>query len=339
MAGNEDHECTDDHETNPFVNFRRFADDSIATVFETLRYPWVHFRDTNLDRSFQERQNAIWERFERSFERSMNPERRQLDRMDSEDSGERSHRNTSHDMKDGRTLAGCPVLGHAAVQDEEENNWTRDGWGRAWTIEWLDDSQYSPLKLEKERQLRGVGVNWRHAFEDLLIVDTADYHPNALRTSQTRDPARDNMGASAWKASLLRSGLLHSQGHWRDAYASSSPMHMLSHILGALQFPQPQLPQSELEFYEMMSSRDQTKKSHDGAKPGILSTLTKTERRVLPDGSTQTRTILRRRFEDGTEETEDTSEVTPSTKELPAKQVIQDDSASPPKDQRGGWFW
>ncbi|KAK3080830.1 hypothetical protein LTS18_012751 [Coniosporium uncinatum] len=84
------------------------------------------------------------------------------------------------------------------------------------------------------------------------------------------------------------------------------------------------------DFYKPVQAQ-QAAPAKDG-KPSILATLTTTERQVLPDGSTTTRVVLKKRFADGREESSETLHQTPAT----GLQVEQKRLEQP---KRKGWFW
>ena len=64
-------------------------------------------------------------------------------------------------------------------------------------------------------------------------------------------------------------------------------------------------------------------------KPTAISTLTRTVSHTLPDGSVETRRVLRKRFSDGREESEESTDITPANG-VSARQ----------QDRNGtGWFW
>ena len=97
----------------------------------------------------------------------------------------------------------------------------------------------------------------------------------------------------------------------------------------------------------------------------IVSTMTRSETRTLPDGSTETRKMLKRRFADGKEEVEESVDTFPATREVPdwlrthlaaaehptvdkqtqtaGPKVVhsssQVGSADLEKPRKGGWFW
>lgn len=83
----------------------------------------------------------------------------------------------------------------------------------------------------------------------------------------------------------------------------------------------------------------------DSAKPSILSTLTTTERVTLPDGTVNTKVVLKKRFSDGREEcTETVHTQNPMPQaQLPAAKVASNDKGLNQKEadekKSKGWFW
>lgn len=83
------------------------------------------------------------------------------------------------------------------------------------------------------------------------------------------------------------------------------------------------------------------------SEPSVISTMTRTERRTLPDGSIRTKTIKTKRFSDGREESDESEEVHHPQPLLPPTQNESNTQSSPPeaqnepngKSSKGGWFW
>ncbi|EME43307.1 hypothetical protein DOTSEDRAFT_103152, partial [Dothistroma septosporum NZE10] len=69
-------------------------------------------------------------------------------------------------------------------------------------------------------------------------------------------------------------------------------------------------------------------------KPQVLSALTTSQTTRLPDGTVTTKVILKRRFADGREETEESMH---TSKEPSVEQQKQQPEAEQPKQK--GWFW
>ena len=86
----------------------------------------------------------------------------------------------------------------------------------------------------------------------------------------------------------------------------------------------------------------------DDKKPSVISTLTTTERRTLPDGSVHTKMMLKKRFADGREESTETTHTTKENQTTPQQKSIKDDGSTKtepaPKiekyeQKKKGWFW
>lgn len=79
-------------------------------------------------------------------------------------------------------------------------------------------------------------------------------------------------------------------------------------------------------------------------KPSILSTLTTTEKRTLPDGSVTTKVVLKKRFSDGAQEVTEnfhTQNAPLPQKPTNAGSTKKEESASQGSkgEKRSGWFW
>lgn len=84
--------------------------------------------------------------------------------------------------------------------------------------------------------------------------------------------------------------------------------------------------------------------------PSIIGTLTTVERVTLPDGSVRTKRVLKKRFADGREESNESEEVElpesqrpkttmDSTQQSSSPKAEQGLSSSREEKKRGGWFW
>jgi len=107
-------------------------------------------------------------------------------------------------------------------------------------------------------------------------------------------------------------------------------------------------PQSQSRSFAHLQ-HDSNPAETDGKKPSILSTLTTTERATLPDGTTHTKVVLKKRFSDGREESTETMTVQnplPKPQYQPPTQMISDQgngnitSGVKGKERKNtGWFW
>jgi len=65
----------------------------------------------------------------------------------------------------------------------------------------------------------------------------------------------------------------------------------------------------------------------DENKSSIVSTMTRTSSRTLPDGSVETRRVLKKKFADGREESEESTDISQAAKAIQRQ------------DEKPGWFW
>ncbi|KAI4154108.1 MAG: hypothetical protein LQ340_001885 [Diploschistes diacapsis] len=92
--------------------------------------------------------------------------------------------------------------------------------------------------------------------------------------------------------------------------------------------------------------------SQQTQQPSVISTLTTTERVTMPDGSVRTKKVLKKRFADGSEESNESEEVQ-APRNKPSAGILDDtrnrhttkppgSTLSEPEDKekkKGGWFW
>ena len=113
-------------------------------------------------------------------------------------------------------------------------------------------------------------------------------------------------------------------------------------------------PTSELDLYHALigPQTDQEdpprvhveEQARTDSKPSILSTLTTTEKRTLPDGSMTTKVVLKKRFSNGAEEVTEnfhTQNAPVPQKPINAQSTKEHYSASKRStdEKRSGWFW
>ena len=86
------------------------------------------------------------------------------------------------------------------------------------------------------------------------------------------------------------------------------------------------------------------KQSKVANQPSILSTLTTTEQRTLPDGTVTTKVVLKKRFSDGAEEVTENfhTQNAPLSQKLTSmdsRRKQESTSQEPKAKKRSGWFW
>ncbi|KAF2402990.1 hypothetical protein EJ06DRAFT_527952 [Trichodelitschia bisporula] len=201
-------------------------------------------------------------------------------------------------------------------------------------------SPYSPIHLEREP---GFDTTWRNRFEDLLREQNGQ---NPLSQQEMED--RQNSFQAEWIMRVV--GQLRDRDNLRN---SQCPITSETERKSAFSWnsgskeSQDSGPESELDMYERAGVAPSPERGvarpaaapTDAAiaKSKILSTLTNTERYTAPDGSITTKTTLKRRFADGTEETSETVEMTPAGGHRSQGDNPQHVASNTGKGK--GWFW
>ncbi len=246
-----------------------------------------------------------------------------------------------------------------------------DAFHTAWPLGYIIFSPYSPLRLEQHERLREHGSKWRDAFEDLLAVHAGQ---GLLETPRERTRVRDE-GASDWVAALLAHGL--ADGWKRIDVEGRSQERGDQTMMGSdTRHPGSDADEdaaTELDLYERFFASAMTPLAGSAATkssasvhsssgsnhetPGVsdraesssvISALTTTERKVMPDGTVHTKVVLKKKFADGREEGSETVHITQSTSQhidratpSPKGRATDPNPAGGDDDgsKRKGWFW
>lgn len=231
-------------------------------------------------------------------------------------------------------------------------------------IGYLLHSEYSPLHLEHDE---GFDSSFRQRFEDLLRA--AD---GKAMTSKREYASGKSTSVVEWLGRLIP--LLKEVENsgcgqitiGSDSRDPSIPQARERHTpLDSSRFIQEPYdgPSTEQDMYEQHFSNFPREPfqittvprsvPQDGksqySRPSILSTMSRTERHVAPDGSVTIKTVLKKSFADGSEENSETTESTPATRpewreqrseverglnsEMAKAQTTQD------QESKRGWFW
>ena len=365
---------------NPFIAFRRYADEQVSSLFSsitgkhstpTLQTPdprWQNF-------------DGNWKSEEHDAKHSPDEDSwvgvRPLTRIGLKkvDIPMKKSTEVSDCSRDDDQAMRCPY--RPADQDVPERNQAlsepptfrysnlfgqlsrEDNTGEPFPGDFMEESPYSPIRLELERM--GDAPKWRNAFEDLMALQQG----SAMPTMRVREAERD---MSEWVASMLVMGLFGgwlSQSRWCPGVG----------LIAALGHPEmdedgeeeEELEATELDVYEqarrLMSgfhipdTAPNDDVSNKLARPAtieaplesIMSTLTTTERRTLPDGTVHTKVVLKRRFTDGSEECTETVHTVKGSQDLSqavaqvAKEGFERERqrSEPQSKIEGGkgWFW
>ncbi len=391
---NRDRDQDQDDETNPFVAFRRFADEGISAVFAGLS-----------------------EIVENAVKRSGEDQKRQPTQQPNQQYGNAEEHDNPHAP---RQDPKAPYGGQSALYKEIDRHLTARRLHfhtpeqlNAETPDWhpffFVKHPYSPLQLERNPTTRKIGISWRNACEDLLLVERD--MPMADRGNKKNDVAPKETPMD-WVVGLISKGLTslgridkgetpslppdqdtsrsatpslldltrqhfsdpntvvtltmdpesptcqlfraiaaahdenlaelredaNDQAHqqFADPTSASPPMpgymgavFQLLHAIAAVQGENPaehervvnKHPETKLDMYEQFldrhskpptTSQDRGQplalQSSESPRPSIISTLTRTQRNVAPDGTVTTKTVTKRRFADGKEESEETTD-------------------------------
>ncbi|KAI4147496.1 MAG: hypothetical protein L6R39_003094 [Caloplaca ligustica] len=277
-----------------------------------------------------------------------------------------------HDYRDREPR--CPY--RPADEDLEEKNHTRSlgyslpsldrAFAKPSSAQYGDESPYPEVNPENQDPFREHRARWRRAFANLLSVS----HGKGLSEDVS---AQEPTAESDWIDSLARHALI---GHdplrvkkvsteQPDECATGEPgndasedptteLELYDRFLGS----QPPRATSSASTQTVFSSN--TSGPADPEKPSLISTLTTTERRTLPDGSVYTQVVLKKRFSDGREESTETEHTThgtqrPYTRKPIVESAKQTPSSTPSlghdgkikqalgqkieEQKKKGWFW
>ena len=226
----------------------------------------------------------------------------------------------------------------------DESHWPRgfdfdsiDG-GASSQLNFLLNSWYSPLHLDS---MRDLDQQWKARYEDLLraqagkellteeemrgLDSDVHYVRRMIQLLSEAQSQRTNMSSAA-----------------DDPDGRMTEEDVYERFLGNVTRSLPGAATGQAE-------------GQDLRKPDVLSSLTTTQRHVAPDGTVTTKTILKRRFADGREETEEKLETShdPSWKsrqllddspfksqDAPRKSAVLEELKKSDRSQGGkGWFW
>lgn len=388
------HACSE--EVNPFVSFRRFADQQMSSLLHSLVGLPSAFGGNNSTASrslaydedvwLQEARNLrhYLTRESEQIERIMNFYKRAYDKESQENDEEASslrcpYRPFNSELpKDEQMQASemrpslvgtnfvathlLRAIGAKALADEQHQV------ARIWPLAYIASSPYSPLQLEQAPPLSEQGNKWRNAFEDLIAIKNGK--------PMVEEEARENHGSgTAWITSMFERGIFGSG--WKEKNITFKQEFPASTENSEAKANANEDNFIELDLYECFlktlnsptnpqssafappTPNHQTLSSTlpNPTKPSLISTLTTTERNTLPDGSVQTKVVLKKRFADGREESTETVHTTydsqqpqSSSKAIAAAAASNSVGAveGSPSDsanikskegQKKGWFW
>ncbi|KAL8656342.1 MAG: hypothetical protein Q9210_000332 [Variospora velana] len=182
---------------------------------------------------------------------------------------------------------------------------------KSFSSKYVTESSYSPVNLENEDSFHAHRVEWKRAFEDLLLLS------NGKGVSEdVSNEAELNRGE--WADSLAKRKIVgYDSLGMRVSPTDESRKCATQPPVSDAREDAP----NELELYERFLgshspcittntsvqkfASNSTEHTASG-KPSLISTLTTTERKTLADGSVYTQVVLKKRFSDGREESTET---------------------------------
>ena len=366
-------------EDNPFIAFRRYADEQMANLRQSfiglpsaftpqsVTARWRPYDDETRRRKLddwasQNEDTASWQREAR---------RQEVREAEEEPARCSAPAETYAGHPEDHTDEGeRPVCPYRPV-DRQLRDQTPI---LPWPVSYMLFSPYSPYRLEQKEPFCDYGSRWRDAFEDLLSSDGKDVE------SREDSPL---VAGPAWRRFFNDIDPLGLHDFMKQ-FLYQLPDHF-SADLGTRQpendFDEEEM--TELDLYEQLLQRqrphreqssswvdnvvkeprksihlDERKdqgtpaRSVAGNKPGIVSTLTTTERVALPDGTVHTKMVLKKRFADGREESSETVHTTQGGSQNPQRDQSPSDAVAESTDatksrilekkeenKRKGWFW
>jgi hypothetical protein len=175
---------------------------------------------------------------------------------------------------------------------------------------------YSPAALEADAHLNHIP--WRAAFEDLIRIQ----HGAPQLPSASPSPAQPKATSHPqWPHPFDPQP---SNPTTADTTSYSTYPHDHSDQPDEPPAQDDAAPSTELDLYERLAPP-----SPPNSSSSVLSSLTTTERTTAPDGTVTTRTVLRKRFADGREESSESVHT----------EHREADAAGEGGRKKGGWFW
>ncbi|MCJ1257658.1 hypothetical protein MMC24_005484 [Lignoscripta atroalba] len=262
------------------------------------------------------------------------------------------------------TFPRSPILGATLpfMRGEFSTIFDRGGFVGVWPMAYVLFSPYSPLQLELQGRFREHGAKWRNAFEDLIAIQTGKEMPDHNRRPQ-------HYRSTDWVDSMIERGMFdgRSKTEHRQQTSNNLPplpedndarhpvndtredtiteLDLYEQFLASQYPPILNEPAAHTPLPPVSSIQSGVNVLPENAMPSIISTLTTTERKTLPDGTVHTKVLLKKRFADGREESSETVHTTQGTPRRVASTALADKLTTNQPDQpnqennKKGWFW
>ena len=373
MASSKDDNTTPDtrrHDpANPFVAFRRFADEQMASVLHTFfgqppqskaaersgfedDLPWIAQAMTDEQRRRLRRlqeepfpseaygmpTNEFYDQEGKSARGSENEPERCPYRPAHQEVPERNRNGPPPE------LVWKPFSSTNDEPDVPEDAPPHDS--KSWVDDYMCRSLYSPLSPERPDRAGEEEAKWRQACEIMTHLFRPEYEmaKEACANEDFRCGFDDETDEEdAYDNDEYDHNDALTEQDWYLRQLKEHPTSFSAPLMTAMAR---QAFRSEL----LADGTENPNTATNVAKPGITSTLTTTERTTLPDGTVTTKMVLKKRFADGREESAETTHTTHGRPEQHLKQapeptaqipkaVKHDEAEKPTEKKKAGWFW
>ncbi|MCJ1250682.1 hypothetical protein MMC30_007910 [Trapelia coarctata] len=376
-------------EDNPFIAFRRYADEQMASLLHSFiglpsafSSPNTSSRWHPYDDEARRRARDNWYASAQNDEgksgrRPVTGRDGSRDSVDDSKVYETPARRLYEHQAEDAEASEPPVCPYRPVQQQPRNLLHPAQCLLPWPVNYMLYSPYSPYHLERDETTRAYGSRWRNAFDELLDYEGGDTDTegrrryssgprlNPFRLQNEESPislpdimkrlqewaSHRSLGHDAWFQEL---GLRQPE---HDAVEDEmTELDLFERLLNLKRSEgnntlSPVMNISEATETTGPDAHGESSQAKEKASLGIISTLTSTERVILPDGTVHTKVMLKKRFADGREESSETVHTTQGSTQLPASKpersdkavehvtAQSDDKKRSPKSERKGWFW
>ncbi|MCJ1240599.1 hypothetical protein MMC14_008603 [Varicellaria rhodocarpa] len=231
--------------------------------------------------------------------------------------------------------------------DNSERNAQRDGadWAASMVDQWL----FSSMKRVMDRESRMGSVARKEFARDLGNAKEPDFsHDSPARLwDLIQHVERTRRQSNYTSTSADEVDARHPENDAEDN--EFTELDLYERFLGSQgQFPPAITPESSPQLQSLSTPRA----VDEEGQPSIISTLTTTERKILPDGTVHTKVMLKKRFADGREESTETVHTAQDGLEQTARSSpatsressnvngeVEGQKTKEKEEKKKGWFW
>ena len=215
-----------DDPRNPFEAFRRFADEQMSALLMSLTGRPPNAPKVSPSESSESNDDLPWilrgtseeaRRRYRQAQREMNEYLSEQEAEAAERLGSRNdeqprcpYRPADQETPQSDQMPFNKFVRKRMDEPDSDSSSAEDDLGHwdspTWPVRYLITSDYSPLYLETELRSQGPGQKWRHAFEDLIAIQSG-------MDMENRDSTRSKQCSGNWFDSMLHRELFGAPRH------------------------------------------------------------------------------------------------------------------------------